>query len=184
MEYDVYVVQIITSGANGFPDDEVVDIGICGLDLERMEADSVYSMTIRYDVDAWPQEKRDYLAQSGITADMVRSGAASDDVSHDVKELLNGGSAASFDIRNVFYRYMVNEPWDLTKEVSVMPSICSRLPASQRCISPPDENEKILYAYGRMFPDSPADLSEGPRALDYALMSSAILMELRKKGRY
>lgn len=184
MNYDVHVMQIISNGPEGFPKDEVVDVGICAVDLDTMEVDSVYSMMIRHDTSSWDDDKKGYIINANIPLNDVDNGMSVNDVCNDVKRILNGRDIASFDIRNVFYRYMVNEPWDLTKEASIMPSICSRLPSSQRCTVPAEENVKIREAYEKMFKDDPMDIGTGTRALDHALMSSAILMELRKRGKY
>lgn len=183
MRYDVCVVQVVSDGPEGFPKDEVADIGICGIDLDTMEAESIYSMFISYDDTILTDEKKEYLAGNGISVDELKKGAPIGTVCADVKRLLSGRSAASFDIRNVFYRYMVNEPWDLTREVFVMPSVCSRLPRSLN-LSPTEENLAIRNAYHAMFSDDIMDVGDGKRALDHALMSSAILMELRKNERY
>jgi len=183
MRYDVCVLQVVSDGPDGFPKDEVVDIGICGIDLETMEAESIYSMFISYDESILTDEKREYLTGNGVRIDDLRKGTSIGSVCADIKRLLGGRSVASFDIRNVFYRYMVNEPWDLTKEVSVMPSICSRLPRSLNSEAP-DENFAIRKAYRKLFAEDIMDVGEGIRALDHALMTSAILMELRKRERY
>lgn len=184
MEYDVHVLQIITNGPSGYPKDDVVDIGICGVDLKNMEVDSLYSMTVGYDVNEWSTEKTEHLKQTGLDMNDVMNGAPLEDVCADVKRILFGKMISSFDIRNVFYRYMVNEPWDLTKETSVMPSVSSRLPPSLRCSEPSDENKKIFESYERLFTDDPMNIGSGRKALDYSLMTSAILMELRKRGKY
>lgn len=184
MDPDVCVIQVVSDGPDGFPRDEIVDIGICGIDLGRMEVESIYSMVIAHDTSSWGPGKMEYASRYGITDADIARGSPPEDVCMDVKDILRGRSAASFDIRNVFYGYMVNEPWDLTREVSVMPSICSRLPMWRRSSAPSEENSGIRYAYGRMFPDDPMDVKDGMRALDHALMSSAILMELRERGRY
>lgn len=184
MEYDVYVMQIISDGPAGYPKDEVVDVGICGITFDKMEIDSLYSMVVRYDTSQWNDDKKEYLGHSSLTLDDIASGIDIEEACKDVKDLLSGRSVASFDIRNVFYRYMVNEPWDLTKEVNVMPSVSSRLPSSLRCSDPSKENSKILESYTRSFDGDPMDIKDGRRALDHALMTSAVLMELRKRGKY
>ena len=183
MGYDVCVVQVVSDGPEGYPKDGVADIGICGIDLEKMDISSIYSMFVFYDDGALTDEKMKYLADNGISADDLRKGAPIRSVCDDVKDMLNGRTVASFDIRNVFYRYMVNEPWDLTKETTVMPSICSRLPRSLN-LDPSHENAAIRNAYRKIFDDDPMNIGDGKRALDHALMSSAILTELRKMERY
>jgi len=184
MEYDVCVLEVNTSGPKGFPDDEVIEIGICGVDLAGMSTENLYSARIRYDTSFWSEEKKEYTKRCGITFDDIDNGVPLDTVCKTVKGILRGRSVASYDIRNVFYRYMVNEPWDLTKEVTIMPSVCSRLPSSHRCNIPSDENIHIRNSYSKIFSDDPMNVGDGNSALDAALMTSAIMMELRKKERY
>jgi hypothetical protein len=184
MEYDVCVIEVNTSGPKGFPDDEVIEIGICGVDLTGMSTENLYSAIVRYDTSSWNEDKKEYIKRCDITADDIENGVPLETVCRDVKRILNGKQSASYDIRNVFYRYMVNEPWDLTKEVITMPSVCSRLPSSHRCNIPSDENIHIRNSYSRIFNDDPMNVSDGKSALDAALMTSAILMELRKNGKY
>ena len=184
MEYDVCVLEVNTSGPEGFPKDEVIEIGICGVDLAKMCTENLYSAKIMYDTSAWNDDKKEYMKRSDITLDDIGNGIPQKTVCKDVKKILNGRSVASFDIRNVFYRYMVNEPWDLSKETTVMPSVCSRLPSSHRCNIPSDENICIRNSYMKMFSDDPMNVGSGKSALDAALMTSAMIMELRKKERY
>jgi len=184
MECDVCVLELNTSGPKGFPDDEVVEIGICGVDLTGMSTENLYFARIRYDTSSWSEEKKEYTKRWGITLCDIENGVPADTVCREVKRILQGRSVASYDIRNVFYRYMVNEPWDLTKEVTTMPSVSSRLPASHRRNVPSDENVHIRNSYSRMFGDDPMNVGNGKSALDAALMTSAILIELRKSGRY
>ena len=184
MEYDVCVLEVNTNGPKGFPDDEVIEVGICGVDLTRMSTENLYSAMIRYDTRLWSDGKKEYVKRCGIMPEDIDGGVPLDTVCKDVKRILNGRQVASYDIRNVFYRYMVNEPWDLTKEVVTMPSVSSRLPSSHRRGMPSDENLHIRNSYSRMFNDDPMNVGEGKGALDIALMTSAILMELRKNGRY
>jgi len=184
MEYDICVLEVNASGPKGFPDDEVIEIGICGVDLVGMSTENLYFSRIRYDTSSWNDDKKEYTKRCGITLSDIENGVPSDTVCRDVKGILRGRSVASYDIRNVFYRYMVNEPWDLTKEVTTMPSVSSRLPASHRRNIPSDENIHIRNSYSRIFNDDPMNVGNGKSALDAALMTSAILMELRKNGRY
>ena len=179
MNIDVCIIEVNSSGSKGFPDDEVVEIGICGADLKKADVETLYSSFIRYDTDSWNAEKKEHLKNSGISLKDISNGTDLDVVCKDVKKILGGRSATSYDIRDVFHRYMVNEPWDLTKEVTVMPSVCSRLPLPRA-----GGNERIVSSYNSMFRDDPMNVKNGRSALDFALMTSAILVELRKKGRY
>ena len=184
MEYDVFVLEIISSGPGGYPEDEVVDIGICGIRFEDSRIDSIYSATVRCDTSEWDDTKKNRLISCGISIQEIMHGIPVEDVCARVKDILNNRAVASFDVRNVFSGYMVNDPWDLTKEVSIMPSVSSRLPASMGCRIPSDENVCIRNAYNRVFDDDPMNIKAGENALDHALMTSAILLRLRKTGRY
>ena len=43
----IYVVQTIADGAQGYPYDEVLAIGVCAVDLETGDFDSVYDAVLQ-----------------------------------------------------------------------------------------------------------------------------------------
>jgi hypothetical protein len=108
-----------------------------------------------------------------------------DSVVREVKDILKGGTVTSFDVANVFYRYMIPEPWDMTFEVSIMPSVSSRMPYSLRCREPYEENRAIMRAYAAIYGEEAPLIPSGPAtALDLALMTAYIIINLRRQSKY
>ena len=184
MDYDILVLEVISNGTDGYPKDDVVDIGICGIDFETSRIDSIYSAVVYHDVSEWDDSKKDAVASQGISLDDIVRGIPPGDVRSHLGEKIHGTPVASFDVRNVFTKYMVNDPWDFTKEVTIMPSVASRLPPSLGCKVPSEENTCIRRAYQKLFEGDPMNIESRSSALDHALMTAAILLKLRKAGRY
>ena len=185
MDHDVYVVQIVADGPDGFPADHVAEIGICGVSLSRMDADSVYGEVVALDPRELGKRRLDYLEErAGITAGELYAGTPEEKVIGEVKSLLQGGTVAAYDIKNVFYYHLLNGAWDLTGTVSFMPAISARLDRGFRPAVRGDENIGIRKAYEAMCPGDPMGVGGGSRALDCAQMSAAVMMELRRAGRY
>lgn len=182
MEKDVFVVQIIADGDRGFPDDEVVQIGICAVDLRNEEVESSYFQTIR--IDDMPPDKKDFIGKTDVTEYDVSRRISTECAAAEVKGLLAGSEVTSFDISNVFNRYMIYEPWDLTHEVTILPSVRSRLPHNLHSPDHSMENQMIVASYDSIFPDDAFAIGDGRTALDLALRTSYILIALRKNELY
>lgn len=186
MAENLFVIQVISTGQYGYPKDGVAEIGIASVDLDSGEIRSVYQNRIRHEPDSLDESKTEYLEKNSCIKVSDLTGAdRADLVIKEVKEILRGGTVTSFDVANVFYRYMIPEPWDLTFEVSVMPSVSSRLPYSLRCREPSEENKTIVKAYSSFYGDDATLCPSGPAtALDLALMTAHIISSLRRQGKY
>ncbi|MFA6710447.1 MAG: hypothetical protein WC067_03325 [Candidatus Methanomethylophilaceae archaeon] len=185
MNGKIYVIQVVSSGPTGFPDDEVVQIGITAVDMAHSDVESAYLSTILSDPDGLSEEKKDYIhACSSLSDDDLRRGVPLDEVCKEVKSLLFGSDVTSFNISNTFTKYLINEPWDLTHEVTIMPSVESRLPSDIYSIDASKEKRSIIDAYDRIFPDDPNGIGNAETALDLAIRTSYILLFLRSHGRY
>ena len=185
MSRDIYVIQIISNGSNGFPKDEIVQIGISAVDLGNDDVESIYFTTVRSNPDEWSDEKKEYLHSiSLLSDDDVRNGTLLDEVYKKVKSILSGSDVTSFNIVNTFTKYLINEPWDLTHEVTIMPSVGSRLPSNFYSADISKEKGLIIKAYDEIFPDDVNGIGSGETALDLALRTSYILLFLRSQNRY
>jgi len=185
MNREVYVIQVISDGPMGFPDDEIVQIGITAVDIGHSDVESVYLSTILSDPDQLSEEKKDYLrTYTSLSDDDLRKGIPLDEVYKEVKSLLFGSDATSFNITNTFTKYLINEPWDLTHEVTIMPSVGSRLPSDLYSADASKEKGSIIEAYNRIFPDDPNGIGSAETALDLALRTSYILLFLRSHDKY
>ena len=180
----ISTVQIITNGNRGFPYDSVVQIGSVDVDTESGTLSEGFEVTVRCDTDSWTQEEREYLGDR-VSEDDLKNGMPLEDAVGFVKDRLRGKDAASFEIANTFGRYLSFEPWDLTLETSILPSISFRLPSVVRGADTSKENSFLDRAYARYLTDDPLGLGSRRRtAVDYARESAMLLLFLRKKGLY
>lgn len=185
MSDDVYVVQTATSGPNGYPYDEIIEVGICRANLETREWEPVLSETVYIDPKELGKEKLDYLTDNyGIMPAHIYDGIPEDKVASDVLAIIKGKDIACYDAKQEFGRYMICKPWDVTYQTHIMPSISARMPISLRCKVPSDEPQIIRKAYRRLLKDDPAGVGRGRRAIDLAKMSVFLMFLMRDKGKY
>ncbi|MDD4244970.1 MAG: hypothetical protein PHI62_02215 [Candidatus Methanomethylophilaceae archaeon] len=186
MSKDIFVIQVIPTGPDGYPKDGVAEVGIASVDLDSGEIRSVYQNRIRHEPGSLDESKIEYLENnSGMKASDLADADPADSVVKEVKDILKGGTVTSFDVANVFYRYMIPEPWDITFEVSIMPSVSSRMPYSLRCRKPFEENKAIMKAYSAIYgEEAPLNASGSATALDLALMTAYIIISLRRQSKY
>lgn len=181
----MYVVEINGDGEKGYPENVVAEIGICRVDPEYKDFDTVYHDVIQLDPMDIGKASLDWLsATSGMDVRELYLGSPVMDVATRVKKILRGNDVACFDIGEVFGKYLLYEPWDLTHEVSVMPSVSRRIPGNASPEPGKTFNERIRYAYSVICPGDPAGIGDGRRALDLAQMTSQMIMALRSHGLY
>lgn len=186
MNHDMHVISLAVTGPGRFPHDEVVEIAICGVDTTLLDIDCLYSSTISLSSDHWTEEKRRFVIENyGLGREELENGRDVVEVVREVKDLLHDQVVTSFNIKADFYGFLLNEPWDLTGEVSIAPSISTR--SAEVCRIPyelRDGGNILNITYDLMFPEDPARVQGCHRALDNAMRASTILLELRRIGHY
>lgn len=181
----IYVVEVNADGDKGYPDNVVVEIGICRINTETLDYDSVYGELIEKDPLDMGKTSLDVLTDTaGIDVRELYLGLPEEDVVSDVKKILKGQDVACFDIRETFMKYLLNEPWDLTKEAMIMPAVSLRIPQNVNLKKNESLQNRISKAYEILCPGDPARVKDGRRALHLAQMTSEILIKLRKDGVY
>ncbi len=180
----IYVVQTISDGSEGFPYDEILSIGVCAVDLDGGDFESVYDAFVQAEPKYVGKQKLDYAEAQGLDVAQLYVGTPLETVAKEFREIVKGQYVTSYDIRQEFTKYLTNDPWDITFEASVLPSISARQPISLRCKYPADEPETIRKAYRRMFRDDPANVGRERGALALAQMASQIAIALRARGKY
>jgi hypothetical protein len=182
---EIFVIQALTTGKDGFPYDEIVDIAVCRVDLDKSEYQTVYHNVIYYDPKKLGKQKLDYLSGTGGPfAEEIYAGDPEKKVSEDVRSIIEGKNIAAFDARQEFGRYMTCDPWDITYRSSVMPSVSSKMPVSLKCKDPSDGPTTIRKAYRRLLRNDPACVGVGRRAVHLAQMTSELMIHMRSKGKY
>lgn len=185
MSDKVYVVESVSDGAQGFPYDEILSIGVCAVDLDAGDFDSVYSAVLQGEPKYIGKAKLDYAEARGLSVPLLYDGVPVDVAVKEFKDVIRGKYVTSYDIRQEFSKYLVNTPWDITLEAHILPSIMNRQPISFRCKHPEDEPDIILKAYRKMFRGKdPANVGGGRGALELAQMASSILLDLYGREKY
>lgn len=181
----IYVVEVNADGDKGYPDNSVVEVGICRVDTETLDYDSVYGELIARDPLDMGKTSLDNLTDNaGIDVRELYLGLPEEEVVADVRKILKGQDVACFDVRETFMKYLLNIPWDLTKEAMIMPAVSIRLPGNLNLNREDPIQNRIAAAYSAFCPGDPAEVGDGRRALNLAQMTSEILIKLRKEGRY
>jgi hypothetical protein len=182
---ELYAVEINGDGDAGYPHNVVAEIGICRVDLGSEDFDTVYHDVVRLDPLDIGKASLDWIsAASGMDARELYFGSPAVEIAAHVRDVLAGGDVACFDIGEVFGKYLLYEPWDLTHEVSVMPSVSLRIPRNAIPVQGTMLNDRIGYAYSVLCPGDPAGVGKGRRALHLAQMTSEIIIMLRSHGLY
>ncbi|MCQ2078835.1 MAG: hypothetical protein MJZ38_02095 [archaeon] len=181
----IFVVETISDGAEGHPYDEVLSIGVCSVDLETGDVQSVYDAVIQMEPKYVGKLKLDYAEQHGLDVSQLYNGVPVEQVVKEFKAIINGQYVTSYDIRQEFTKYLINTPWDITLEAHVLPSIMNRQPISFRCKKPEDEPDIIRKAYNKMFKrKDPANVGKDRGALALAQMASYIMINLYEREKY
>lgn len=181
----IYVVEVNTDGDRGYPENVVVEVGICRIDTENLDYDSVYGELIEKDPLDMGKTSLDILTgRAGIDVRELYHGLPEEDVVSDVRKILKGQDVACFDVRETFMKYLLDMPWDLTKEAMIMPAVSFRIPRDLNVKRDDPVQDRIAAAYEALCPGDPAGVKDGRRALNLAQMTSEILIKLRKDGMY
>lgn len=184
MTDDIFVVQILTSGPNGYPYDDIAEIAVCSVNLTDEKVELLYEQVVSIEPKNLGRSKLEYLFKRfGISAEELASGEPASAVSKEVLDIIKGHTVACFDARQ-FSRYMTCSPWDLTFRTTVMSSVSTKMPISLRCKDPADEPDIIRKAYRRTFRNDPARVGRGRQAGHLAMMTSYVAIDMRKRGKF
>ncbi len=179
---EVYVVEIAATGPKGIPSDTVAQIGICRMLPDGSDFDTVYDATVLLDPKDLGKGSLDYLAECyGINPEDLYMGEEQKDVVKKVQRIIFGRECTSYNVGNVFGKFLNFEPWDCTRNLTLLPSISMRLDPDLK--GPPEmEYELVRKAYDTLCPGDPACVGEGRGAVDMARMAVSVLMRLRTQG--
>lgn len=176
------VVEIASTGPAGYPADQVAEVAVCR--IEGTDFVTVYDDVVALDPLDLGKEPLDYMSeQYGIDVEDLYMGMPIDDVVSHVQDVLFGNECTSYDVGNVFGRYLSFEPWDATGNSELLPSLCARLPRELKG-RPWEEHVKLREAYESLCPGDPADVGDGMHAGHLAQMASSVLLALREQGLY
>lgn len=186
----VFVVDTETTGLCGCDrGDRVVDIGIVEVDTERGTVMPVYSEIVGYDVSGWSEDQKNawIFSHSDLTLDMVARAEPLEEIARDVRLILDGNVAASYNEGFDFDKFLFKSPWNV--DCALAPDImlrAHRLIDGDHLFSDGSSWPKLETAYRGLCPDDPAHL-DGPqahRALSDAVVASYVMLALIGRGEY
>lgn len=179
---EVYVVEVATTGVNGCPRDRVAEIAVCKVSGRDFE--TVYFETLALDPLDLGKESLDYMSETfGIEPESLYAGIEEDAAVSAIQKIIFGKYCTSYTVGNVFGRYLSFEPWDATRNVTLLPALSARLPQEFKG-APWEEPIRLAEAYRAFCPDDPAQVGEGRRAIHLAQMASSVLLDLKDRGMY
>jgi len=171
---DVYVVEAAYTGPKGFPMDRVVEVAVCRMHKDGSDFDTIYESFVFADPIDLGKDSLDFMQEEyGITSETLYVAPSEDVVAKELLMKLQDAECTSFNVNRTFGQFLCVEPWDLNGEVTLLPSISSRLP--------PEHSKSLEEAYNYVTPGNPMEI-KGKTAMDRCLMSTSIMMKLRSTG--
>lgn len=191
----ILVVDIETTGLRGEPDDHVVEVGICKLDVDPRCPWTFGSIQKVYEAIVAPyyEEPADFanswvFQNTTLTPDQVRAGKPMEEVRDDLQFILDRAPATSYNYEFDFDRFLSRAPWNILNKkcpcimLAAGVAYSDVLPCSQYSGCPSAQS-----TYLHTCPNNPAGLPGGieeHRALSDAFMEAHILRAMIKKGHY
>jgi hypothetical protein len=201
---DIYVIDIETTGLDGWLKDYVVEIAIMKADVLKERIEQVYHSVIHYDISTWDEEVFDaWIFEKGIISieEIQKAKKDLDTVAGEVRKLLSNKFVAAYNNAFDFDKFLQHEPWNINAEKNKSKiSPCIMLTVSEYIKVPTKyKKTKILRlseAKRRLLTDNTdciynsKDLAEelkqyGEHRANYdAFYASCILLELYKRKKY
>ena len=116
---DIYVLDIETTGLDGYPKNHIVEISIMRANLLKQKIEQVYHSVIHYDVSSWDESVLDsWIFKKGIIrVDEIKE-AKKDltTVAGEVRKLLSNKFVAAYNNAFDFDKFLKHEPWNINAE--------------------------------------------------------------------
>ncbi|MCG3221634.1 MAG: 3'-5' exonuclease [Candidatus Heimdallarchaeota archaeon] len=116
---DIYVLDIETTGLNGYLKDHIVEISIMRANLLKQKIEQVYHSVIHYDVSSWDDSLlNSWIFEKGIVSIDEIKQAKKDltTVAGEVRKLLSNKFVAAYNNAFDFDKFLKHEPWNINAE--------------------------------------------------------------------
>lgn len=191
MRPHILVVDIETTGLRGEPNDHVVEVGVCRLNLDNNTIVPLYSAPVKpyYPMyEGW--EKSWVFEHTTLTPAQVLEGESMEAVRAALTQLLvvSGSYSTSYNFEFDFDKFLRCAPWDLaTRGAPCIMRASGRAYADDLPCSEYSGCPSAQSTYSYLCPDNPAKLPGGieeHRALSDAIMEAHILRKMIQDGEY
>ncbi|MBY9000175.1 MAG: hypothetical protein KGD64_04620 [Candidatus Heimdallarchaeota archaeon] len=116
---DIYVIDIETTGLDGWQKDHIVEISIMKANLTNQKIEQVYHSLVHYDVTKWDEEVRKaWIFEKGIIKlDKIQNAKKGvKEVSNEVRKILTGKFISAYNNEFDFEKFLHHEPWNINPE--------------------------------------------------------------------
>jgi DNA polymerase-3 subunit epsilon len=186
----IYVVDTETTGLDGYPDDVIIEIAICKVDIEKKNVKNVYSSLVGHDVHSWAHWQKNawIFGNSNLSLSMIASAKAEARIAKEVRVILKDKYVTSFNLGYDFAQFLFFPPW-LLDEVIKETCNCIMIAATPVCGIDGYYGEykwpRLDEAYSMLCNGNPANIDDQThRALDDTLMASHVLLSLIESNAY
>lgn len=187
---DIYVLDTETTGLDGYPDDVIVEIAICKVNIEEKTVEIVYNSIVGHGVKSWDHWRKHawIFGNSNLSIVDVSKATPEKEVIEKVREILKDKYVTSFNVDYDFTRFLCCDPWNLDNVVKDICN-CIMLSATPVCgiVGYYEEYKwpRLDEAYRILCKDNPAKIdNQSHRALDDTLMASHVLISLINSKNY
>ncbi len=189
---DIYVLDTETTGLKGAPEDVVVDIGICKVNLAKGSVEPVYEEVVGYDVSGWNEYRRNawIFENTDMTLEMVAAGKPAAEVIEDVCEILKGKKVTSFNVEYDMDKFLYLPPWSLkgvfTEETDIMKAATPVCKQPSQYYGRQYKYPKLDFAYEFITKGDPAEIhgKQDHRALSDAIMAAHVMIQMYRNKDY
>ncbi len=108
----IYVLDLETTGLQGYPKDKVVQIGVVSLDLVTGEIETEMDEYLGYELTE--EEKQSWIfTEGGLDPDSLRDARSPEEIAHDLRLMLRDQRVAIFNVGFDYTKFLAHPPFDL-----------------------------------------------------------------------
>jgi DNA polymerase III epsilon subunit-like protein len=116
---DIYVIDIETTGLDGWQKNHVVEISIMKANLTKQKIEQVYHSLVHYDTKKWDAKTRNawIFEKDIIKLDEIQNTKKDiKEVSNEVRKILTGKFISAYNNNFDFNKFLLHEPWNINPE--------------------------------------------------------------------
>lgn len=113
---DIYVIDIETTGLDGWQKDHVVEISIMKANLSSQKIEQVYHSLVHYDTTKWDEKTKNawIFNKSIIMLEEIQNAKKDvNEVSNEVRKILTGKFISAYNNDFDFDKFLFHEPWNI-----------------------------------------------------------------------